>query len=174
MKIDHSYFLYFKNICGQHNFIVKLFLFFSQKQAFFLKKLLVFVLVDIDNFKIYNDTYGHQDGDTALQSVAKSLKNTLHRSYDYVFRLGGEEFGLLYFAESEEDALKIATDAKENVEKLKIKHSGNTASKYITISSGLYLIKENDINSSDEIYKKADEALYIAKESGRNKVSIAS
>jgi len=135
------------------------------------KKTLVFVLIDIDHFKQYNDTYGHQDGDTTLKLVAGALKDTLRRPNDYVFRLGGEEFGLVYFIKDEEDGLKIAQQAKVNVENLKIDHSGNSASKYVTISSGLYNIKPNDYSSVEEIYKKADEALYIAKESGRNQIS---
>jgi len=135
------------------------------------KKTLVFVLIDIDHFKQYNDTYGHQDGDTTLKLVASALKDTLRRPNDYVFRLGGEEFGLVYFIKNEEDGLDIAQKAKTNVENLKILHSGNSASQYVTISSGLYSIKLDDHSSVEEIYKKADEALYTAKQSGRNQIS---
>lgn len=135
------------------------------------KNLLAFLLIDIDHFKQYNDAYGHQDGDTALKMVASALKNTLNRPSDYTFRLGGEEFGLLYQIENEDDAIEIANNARINVENLKIEHSGNSASKYVTISSGLYVVKSDDRSSVEEIYKKADEALYVAKQSGRNQVS---
>jgi len=137
------------------------------------KGLLAFVLIDIDHFKQYNDTYGHQDGDTALKLVASALKKTLKRPDDYTFRLGGEEFGLLYHIANEDDGYNIADIARQNIENLKIQHSGNSASKYVTISSGLYIVKQDDLNTEDEIYKKSDEALYIAKQSGRNKISIA-
>jgi len=135
------------------------------------KGILAFVLIDIDHFKQYNDTYGHQDGDTTLKLVANALKQTLNRPDDYTFRLGGEEFGLLYHISDEDDAEIIANKARINIENLKIDHTGNSASKYVTISSGLYIIKAEDKNSEDTIYKKSDEALYISKQNGRNKVT---
>lgn len=135
------------------------------------KSLLAFVLIDIDHFKQYNDTYGHQDGDTALKLVAKALKDTLKRPNDYTFRLGGEEFGLVYHAKNHEDAILVANKARENIEKLKIEHTGNSASKFVTISSGIYIIDDNNNFTADEIYKKTDEALYVAKHSGRNQVT---
>ncbi|NOQ31260.1 MAG: diguanylate cyclase [Helicobacteraceae bacterium] len=136
------------------------------------KKLLAFILIDIDNFKQYNDTYGHQDGDITLKLVADSLKNTLKRTDDYTFRLGGEEFGLLYHIENFDDAYLIANQARENIEALKILHSKNSASKFVTISGGLYILKSSDNSTIQEIYKKADQALYKAKNSGRNQISV--
>lgn len=137
------------------------------------KGMLAFLLMDIDHFKQYNDTYGHQDGDTTLKLVATALKKTLKRPDDYTFRLGGEEFGLLYHITNEDDGISIADLARQNIENLKIEHSGNSASQYVTISSGLYIIKADDTRSDDEIYKMSDEALYVAKQSGRNQVAIA-
>lgn len=136
------------------------------------KKLLAFLLIDIDHFKQYNDTYGHQEGDTTLKLVAKSLKGTLNRPDDYTFRLGGEEFGLVYHIENNENAISIANKARENIENLKIKHTGNSASEYVTISSGLYVVDEKNSSNIDEIYKLADEALYKAKQGGRNQVNV--
>ena len=115
------------------------------------KGMLAFVLIDIDHFKQYNDTYGHQDGDTALKLVATALKDTLKRPDDYTFRLGGEEFGLLYHVANEEDGYTIANEVKNSIENLKIEHAGNSASKYVTISSGLYIIKSDNESSDDEI-----------------------
>jgi len=135
--------------------------------------LLAFLMIDIDHFKQYNDTYGHQAGDTTLKKVALALSKTLKRPDDFTFRLGGEEFGLLYHTTCEDDAIFIANTVRENVENLKIEHSGNSASSYVTISSGLYIIEVDDINTTDEIYNKTDEALYVAKSSGRNQVSIS-
>lgn len=77
---------------------------------------------------------------------------------------------MLYHVENEEDAYIIANKARIHVEELKIEHSGNSASKHVTISSGLYIIKVDDLNSEDEIYKQTDERLYLAKQSGRNQV----
>jgi len=137
------------------------------------KNLLAFLIIDIDHFKQYNDTYGHQEGDKTLQLVARALSDTLKRPSDYTFRLGGEEFGLLYHIKDKDGAISIANQAKINVENLKIEHSKNSASKYITISSGLYIIDNDDKNNISQIYKKADEALYEAKETGRNRVNTA-
>lgn len=137
------------------------------------KGILAFLLIDIDHFKQYNDTYGHQEGDTALKLVASALKDTLRRPNDYTFRLGGEEFGLLYHIKNIDDGLLIANKARINIENLKIEHKGNSASKYVTISSGLYIIDADNETTVKGIYKKADEALYKAKHSGRNKVCIA-
>ncbi len=135
------------------------------------KELLAFVLMDIDNFKQYNDIYGHQEGDSVLKLVAQSLRNTLKRPDDYIFRLGGEEFGLIYHTKDVAEALLIANQARQNIESLKIGHTGNSASRFMTISSGLYIIKQDDTASIDEIYKKADEALYVSKQKGKNQVS---
>ncbi len=136
------------------------------------KGLLAFVLMDIDHFKQYNDTYGHQEGDTTLKLVARALKDTLKRPDDYTFRLGGEEFGMVYHIEKEEDALNIANQARQNIENLNIEHTGNSASKFVTISSGLYIVNSSDNSAVDKIYKKADEALYKSKQNGRNQVNL--
>ncbi len=133
---------------------------------------LAFAMIDIDKFKQYNDIYGHQEGDEALKSVANVLKNSLKRANDYSFRLGGEEFGLLFSAKSKEDAFMLCEKIKEDIEKLKIEHKGNSASSFLTISMGLVLIYPNHSLTADEIYKLADDALYKAKNGGRNRVEI--
>jgi diguanylate cyclase (GGDEF)-like protein len=133
--------------------------------------LLAFVLIDIDHFKQYNDTYGHQDGDTTLKSVALALKNVLKRPNDYTFRLGGEEFGMLYHVSKVEDAVLIANKARESIENLKIAHEKNSASDYVTISGGLYIMLQDDESKPDEIYKMADELLYSSKQNGRNQIT---
>jgi len=129
-----------------------------------------FMIIDIDHFKQYNDTYGHQEGDEALIAVAKSIENSVHRANDLCFRLGGEEFGVIFESLNEKEALKFADSIRADVEKLQIEHKNNSASKYVTISAGLVTIKTNKDIDEDEIYKEADECLYAAKEDGRNKV----
>lgn len=135
-------------------------------------KLLVFAMADIDNFKNYNDTYGHQAGDEVLKAVSLSFLNSIQRTDDYVFRLGGEEFGMLFFTERKEDALELAKKACLNVKDLKIAHSENSASPYVTVSIGIYVIKPRDNYDYDEIFKMADDAMYGAKQKGKNRVEL--
>lgn len=136
------------------------------------KKNLVFVLLDIDHFKQFNDTYGHQEGDYALISVANTLKAVLKRPSDFVFRLGGEEFGLLFDAKSVDEAETFAVHIKNSIESLNIKHSRNSASEFVTISMGLIFILPETAQTTEDLYKIADAILYHAKESGRNNVKV--
>lgn len=132
----------------------------------------VFAMLDIDFFKQYNDNYGHQQGDNVLISIANTLKHCLRRPRDTVFRLGGEEFGFICDADSLEDAIKICESVRETVESLKISHQYNTASAYVTISSGVVFITPDTRFSPENYYKAADEMLYQAKTSGRNNVKL--
>jgi len=136
------------------------------------KQPLTFVILDIDFFKLYNDTYGHQAGDFIIKTVAKNLKNSLKRAGDMAFRLGGEEFGILCIGINHTEALSFANTLKENIENEKIKHEKNSASKYLTISMGVIVIEPDTLYSTNEIYRCADEALYKAKENGRNQVVV--
>jgi diguanylate cyclase (GGDEF)-like protein/PAS domain S-box-containing protein len=133
---------------------------------------LVFALMDIDHFKQYNDTYGHQEGDRALKLVADALSGVLKRNDDMSFRLGGEEFGMIYKVSDKESALTIANHARETVENINIPHKNNSASEYVTISMGVYIMEKTDELDIEYVYKSADDALYEAKETGRNKVVI--
>lgn len=136
------------------------------------KKLLAFTIMDIDHFKQYNDTYGHQDGDSVLKKVSLTITTSLNRADDYIFRLGGEEFGMLYFVENKDDAFIIADQTRKSIEGLHIKHVGNSASPYITISMGLSIMGSDNIYDKEAIYKITDQKLYQAKKSGRNKVIV--
>ena len=135
-------------------------------------ELVSFLIIDVDHFKQYNDTYGHQKGDDVLIELTKCIKNTIHRADDNCFRLGGEEFGVIFKAKSKDKANKFANKIRENVENLHIEHSGNSASKYLTISLGLVCKNANEIKDSLELYKNADEQLYKAKEAGRNRTEV--
>ncbi|HEY9202723.1 MAG TPA: PAS domain S-box protein [Sulfurimonas sp.] len=136
------------------------------------KSYINFLIMDVDHFKQYNDTYGHQMGDNVLIKIANSLKESLKREDDLCFRLGGEEFGAVYYTDSQSEALLYANKIRKNIEALKIEHEKNSASKYVTASMGLICLKPDEIKSEDIIYKEADELLYKAKESGRNRVVI--
>ena len=133
-------------------------------------ELVSFLIMDIDHFKQYNDTYGHQMGDDVLIKVSNSIKNSLKRSDDYCFRLGGEEFGVIFKIESKDKAIEFSNTIRENIENLKIEHTGNSASNYVTASFGLICKNAKEIENDNIAYKDADDLLYNAKESGRNKV----
>lgn len=132
--------------------------------------LICFSIMDIDFFKQYNDTYGHQKGDEVLIKVANSIKDSLNRADDYCFRLGGEEFGVIFQTDSREKAIRFTHKIKDNIENLQIEHLQNSASKFITVSMGLICQHAREIKNGDEIYKQADDYLYKAKEEGRNNV----
>lgn len=133
-------------------------------------ELVAFLFMDIDHFKQYNDNYGHQKGDEVLIKFATCLKESLNRSSDIAFRLGGEEFAVVYQSDTKEKAIEFANIIKSNIEDLKIKHEFNSASHYITASMGLICKNANDID--DKIYKQADDLLYEAKRSGRNQIKV--
>lgn len=130
--------------------------------------LLAFLMFDVDKFKQYNDNYGHQAGDHVLIECAKAFKTLAKEIEALPFRLGGEEFALLFTTDSADLAQTRAEIARKAIQDLAIPHAYNTAAEVITASFGLCLIKHNaDI---EETYKKADDALYEAKEQGRNRV----
>ncbi len=135
--------------------------------------LVCFLLMDIDHFKQYNDNYGHQMGDDVLKAFATCLKEILKEADDRAFRLGGEEFGIVYKAESKEKAFAFAQSVRESIESLKIPHEHNSASKYITASMGLVCKSAEETKDMDTIYKEADDLLYDSKKSGRNRVKMS-
>ena len=127
------------------------------------------LMIDIDYFKMYNDTYGHQKGDVALVAVSNIINKNMKRSTDYGFRLGGEEFGVIFSQkENPQEILSFANKLKDEVEALKIDHKNHKSNKYVTISIGLVIKNAADIKNSSELYKEADMALYEAKAKGRN------
>ena len=133
-------------------------------------KELSIIMLDIDYFKKYNDTYGHQEGDHALRKVASIIISHTKRSNDYAFRIGGEEFIILSYQEDMAALNSFAMSFIRDIEALHIPHKKNNISKYVTISAGAILFGTNNVLSPDEMYKKVDELLYKAKNAGRNKV----
>ncbi len=131
---------------------------------------LTLMIIDIDYFKEYNDTYGHLEGDKTLIRVAKSLQNSLKRPTDMAFRVGGEEFAVLCSGMEENMATSFANKLRIDIENLKIKHKKSSVYKYITVSIGVYTVPLNYMSSQDQIYRHADSALYEAKSTGRNRV----
>ena len=136
------------------------------------KTYITFMMLDIDYFKQYNDTYGHVEGDFALKSVAKVLKDILKRPSDYVFRLGGEEFGVLVSGTNESDSATLARHICQAVEARGLVHEKSKASDVVTISVGVVCCIADDALDDEVLISKADEMLYTAKESGRNRYHI--
>ena len=136
---------------------------------------LIFAMLDIDNFKKYNDTYGHQKGDSVLVDVAHALVNSFKRSHDMVFRLGGEEFGILFSLKDGDDIFSLVDKARQNIQDLNIAHKLNGAG-VITASFGVIEIKSDYTKKVEEemklAYKEADQFLYEAKARGRNIVCV--
>lgn len=131
-----------------------------------------FVMFDIDFFKQYNDTYGHDLGDLTLKSVAGELKKYFDKEYEYVFRLGGEEFGAILFDINEEILEVCLRHINKKILDLKIEHKSSKVSEFVTISIGAVIYKAGDNISSNRLYKIADENLYKSKQNGRNQYTI--
>lgn len=124
---------------------------------------------DIDNFKAYNDTFGHQKGDECLKQIAAAMRSALKRPLDIVTRYGGEEFGIILPQTSKERATTIARRLLEAVAQLKIPHSDKSGSTYVTISLGSATWEPDSPLSQNELFALADRALYQAKHEGKNR-----
>lgn len=133
---------------------------------------ITFMMLDIDYFKQYNDTYGHIEGDYALKSVAKVLKDELKRPGDFVFRLGGEEFGVLLTETGETNSAMVARSICSSVREREIKHEDSKVSEYMTISIGVACCIADESLEEELLITRADEMLYKAKESGRDRYNI--
>ncbi|GHV15618.1 hypothetical protein AGMMS49938_14280 [Fibrobacterales bacterium] len=133
-----------------------------------------FLMIDIDHFKNYNDTYGHLQGDELLKMAGKIFSRTLKRSSDFVARFGGEEFAIILPATNIDRAITVAENLRKNCEAEVILTKGNEETKF-TISIGVCAVIPK--KGSDEDYslllEEADKALYRAKEEGRNRVCAA-
>ncbi len=127
------------------------------------KKSLIFAIIDIDFFKNYNDYYGHPAGDRVLTQVSATLKKALKRANDYVFRLGGEEFGIIFSDADFEKTEYFLNLLKQTIEDLQIAHEKNSVSPFLTISIGAYILDADNLTSIEDLYQKADDALYEAK-----------
>ena len=129
------------------------------------------LMLDIDYFKSFNDTAGHQAGDDCLRNVAQTLGETIQRAGDLVARYGGEEFALLLPETDADHALQIATRLRERVEELRLPHPSSPLG-HVTVSIGVAsVIPPRDGSGSGDFVRVADAALYDAKRQGRNRVA---
>lgn len=128
------------------------------------------IMCDVDDFKAYNDTYGHQSGDRCLRSIADAIKKTVKRTVDMVARYGGEEFAVIMPNTNQLGASRVAEAIRVAVEELQLPNKASSVSNVITLSLGVSSIIPSQNLSSEELIKSADNALYAAKKQGRNRV----
>ncbi|MDM7861689.1 diguanylate cyclase [Alteromonas sp. ASW11-36] len=126
------------------------------------------VLIDIDFFKQYNDTYGHAQGDDALKSVASTLYSVAQRTDDIVARVGGEEFALILPNVDKKALQALCEKIHRAIAALGIEHKASEVSNRLTVSVGGVLCAPQAGNSPSVIYQQADQALYAAKNQGRD------
>jgi len=129
------------------------------------------LMIDVDMFKLYNDTYGHLQGDVVLKTVAGTIVNTLQRAGDFTARYGGEEFCILLPGAETEGAVKVAEQVREAVQSQVMLCEVGTSSR-VTISVGVHSIIPSMTDTIPDLVDKADHALYTAKEAGRNCVRV--
>lgn len=132
------------------------------------------ILIDIDYFKLYNDSYGHQSGDDCLINVAKTIAKECKNTDDLAARYGGEEFVILLPDTKEKDAFAVADRVRKAIKNLDIEHNDSSTAKHVSISLGIGTMVEDEDLDAKMLIERADAALYKAKESGRNQTVMAS
>jgi diguanylate cyclase (GGDEF)-like protein len=126
------------------------------------------LMLDVDNFKAYNDGYGHDAGDECLRQVALTIQTTMRRSPDFAARYGGEEFVCVLPETDVAGAVALANDIRVNIEALNIPHGYANGDRILTVSAGVATLTASAQKSPVELIKAADGALYQAKQAGRN------
>ncbi|MEM9770015.1 MAG: diguanylate cyclase [Cyanobacteria bacterium P01_D01_bin.73] len=130
---------------------------------------LALIVTDIDFFKPYNDHYGHLAGDDCLQQVAQALAKVAKRSTDLAFRYGGEEFAIILPETTLEGAIAVAQQVLNHLWELALEHAYSRVAKQVTLSLGLTSLIPVDQQDPDTLIQRADQALFMAKEAGRNR-----
>ncbi|MBU0621619.1 MAG: diguanylate cyclase [Gammaproteobacteria bacterium] len=135
-----------------------------------MKKPIALVMVDVDNFKLFNDEYGHQAGDNCLRAVAAQMARAAPRASDLAARYGGEEFALVLGETDADGARWVAENIRQRVSELGIAHI--TPHRHVTISCGVASIQPAKGLSLEGLLRTADNALYLAKGTGRDRVVV--
>jgi diguanylate cyclase (GGDEF)-like protein len=133
---------------------------------------LTLMMIDIDFFKKYNDTYGHAEGDHCLKMIAETLSQTVRNNVNFVARYGGEEFTAVLPNTDEAGAHEMAEKLLEDIRKLNIPHEQNAAAEFVTVSIGVAVGIVEHGNTGNTFIKQADEMLYKSKQNGRNQYSL--
>jgi diguanylate cyclase (GGDEF)-like protein len=141
-------------------------------QAVAERRTIAILLIDVDHFKAYNDHYGHQAGDRSLRRIAECLQPVVRSPLDVLARYGGEEFVAMLFDVNIDQAIAIADRVRNSVHELGIEHAGSRTSATITISIGVAVIEPSPTRTPHGALQLADQALYAAKVSGRNRVRV--
>jgi diguanylate cyclase (GGDEF)-like protein len=130
------------------------------------------MLIDVDDFKAFNDLYGHQAGDDALKRVAEVIAMGAQRPLDFAARYGGEEFALVLYGFANDMERDLPEQIRRKIETLAIAHAESSAGKVLTVSIGVSIVTPGAERSLAGAIQMADEALYQAKEDGRNRVVV--
>jgi len=138
------------------------------------KGVISLLMIDIDFFKNYNDTYGHGEGDKCLKTIAKTLNNSITRSEDFIARYGGEEFMVVLPNTDENGARLLAENMLRNVLDCNIPHRNSNVAKQVTISIGVTTGMVDRISNVKDLVKSADKMLYKSKHEGRNRYNFIS
>jgi diguanylate cyclase (GGDEF)-like protein len=142
------------------------------QQAVREERQLAVLLADIDCFKNYNDHYGHQAGDECLRAVATSLTQCARRPLDFVARYGGEEFAVILYEANREYVAEVLTRIQRSIAELNIAHDASVVASRLTLSIGAAFVQPSLTRTVGGLIQLADEALYTAKEQGRNRVVV--
>jgi len=134
---------------------------------------LALIMLDVDHFKFYNDTYGHPAGDVVLQKVAEVLLSVTSRAGELAVRMGGEEFMLILPGSTGDDAMRTAEKVRTEIVALAISHAASPVSNCVTVSQGVVSCIPRLHTSTEELIQAADEALYQSKNDGRNRFSLS-
>ncbi|MBI9092827.1 MAG: diguanylate cyclase [Desulfobacterium sp.] len=127
-------------------------------------------MIDIDYFKFYNDSYGHQAGDDCLKQVANALKEGMFRPGDLIARYGGEEFVAVMPQNGLKGAMVVAERMQQNIRQLALPHRKSDVSPHITVSIGLACMVPDQRSQTAQLIERADTCLYSAKDQGRNRI----
>jgi diguanylate cyclase (GGDEF)-like protein len=130
------------------------------------------MMMDVDHFKKYNDFYGHAHGDFVLKMIGEVLKKLIQEHMVFAARVGGEEFIILWTENRLSEAERLALKLRQMINDMNIPHEQSDSASHITASYGLYFLRGGSKDTADELYQKADRALYEAKRHGRNRVVL--
>jgi diguanylate cyclase (GGDEF)-like protein len=130
------------------------------------------MILDIDNFKEYNDNYGHLKGDEAIRKVSDIINKKVKRSSDFLARYGGDEFIVLLPSTGIEEAVEFADIIREAINSARIPHEYSKVSHFVSVTIGVAALIPGELNSENDLVLRADRALYQAKHNGRNNVGI--